>query len=216
MSILSSLSNLDAVYTLAGALTAAVLAVAGAFAKLRKTKGQLVMAEQEIKDQSEALCYTLFPPGSQEVIADLSNLFDESMLDRFLMLKAWNGQYSPKYTNSVFQYRLGRQEVTSYEAWKTDEWYNWMLNQTEEKGYHIIKVADMPKSRLRDAYLMEGVKYSVVFFISKNQSKYNPKRYLISYCSFATHEDVEITHEVIYKCEMIVGKIRMHENYSFA
>ena len=227
MKLTDILVSLDSIYTSIAAIMASILAMYGHYLKSKKKLDKL---HDEIKEkdqkhedlkeefdlQREALTYSLFPPGSQEVISDLSALFEDTQLDRFLLLKGWNGYQDMKFTNSVFQYRLGRQEVISYEAWKTDDHYNMFLKTAEKDGKCVLVVDQMPHCRLKDAYRMEGVKHSVIFFISRTPNRENPHRYLISYCSFATHEDSPIEHDVLYRCEMILGKIRLHENYSFA
>ena len=36
---------------------------------------------------------------------DLKSLLDETCIDRFLVLRAFNGQEKPKWTNAIFQMR---------------------------------------------------------------------------------------------------------------
>lgn len=163
-------------------------------------------AEHELNIQRSALDFATFTNEWQEFNHDLRALLDETEIDRFLILRAWNGELSPQWTTATFQVRESTQQVYQYIHFQLDADYVERLRRTVANGSIQFDVRDTDgPSAINDVYEMEGVKSSAWFHIASHDIDDYARA--ISYCSFASQKGT-ITKETMVKCRMLVSRLK--------
>lgn len=176
----------------------------------QKTKAQKHRAEQaesEVQFQKAALDFGGFMDewaGTQE---EIQKLLEDTPLDRFMMLRAWNGKLAPRWTTAVLQMRLGAQEPVSYVHFELDNDYVSRLKEISIRNVIAFRTEDIPDSVIKKVYEAEGVKYSIWCHID---SEVIPGSNTVShtYCSFATHQDIEEDPNLVTKCSILAGRLK--------
>lgn len=171
-----------------------------------KNKHRLQQAEKEIKVRHEVMDFGLFLKEWNSFEKGLHKLMASSPVDRFLVLRAWNGHYSPRWTTAVFQHREEGQRYESYMCFELDDDYQKKLIEVEQRGYAQWNVSDMQNSEIRNVYEVEGVTSVAWFFISSIREPKTGCR-VINYCSFATHSG-EMDLATMTRCRNLVGIIK--------
>lgn len=180
--------------------------------KLRNQKEKAENTIEHVKDEinhlSESLQFdkyiTLRDWGPISV--ELVNLLEETCIDRFIILIAFNGIANPRYTSAVYQFRLGPQKPYQYAYFELDADYIKRIHHSMAHDFLHFRVADIPDSAIRSVYQLEGVTESVWFFIDKKDRGGN--RAEMIYCSYSTHDDKEIDAGTITRCKLITNQIR--------
>jgi hypothetical protein len=189
-----------------GAIATIVVALLGLRAT-RKQKGRAEQAEREIVFQSAALDFDGFFGEWKDIHDELQHLCDTTCIDRFLVLRAFNGKAVPRWVNAVFQYREGAQKPVSYIHVALDEDYIERLRRITSGGSISFRVSDIPDSLIKGIYESEHVKSSAWFHIGTYDLESSDTR-MIAFCSFATHEDVQIPEEVLVRCRLIANRFQ--------
>ena len=184
-----------------------VTAFAGVCAA-RRAKRERDQAENEMGFQKAALSFTDFVGEWGEIEKELHSLVKETDIDRFLILRAWNGTLKPKWTTAVYQYREGSQEPRSYIHFELDDDYAFRLSQIISTGSLVFAVEEIPDSYVRQIYNAEGVKHSAWFFLSRKELETNKDCVAISYCSFATHSDEQLDENTLTRCRILVSRLK--------
>lgn len=185
----------------------AVLVVAVPLAlKAHYEKTRADQAETDRVQQTTTLDFTSFMTEWGEVLKDLKSLMAETSVDRFLILRAWNGTQDPEWTTAVFQYREGAQEYINYVHFKLDTDYIKRLKEIENHGIKRYIVKDMPnETAIRYVYESEGVTEAVWCFLG-DKTLENGNR-AVAYCSFATHTDEPLSDAVITRCRVVSDRV---------
>lgn len=161
-------------------------------------------AEREIAAESDALDVTKMIPKFGALVQDLQKLMLKTSIDRFLILKAWNGRLDPRWTTAIFQYRTGAGgEPVSYVHFELDDDYLYRLQATVNTGSHYLKVAEIPDGAIKRVYEAEGVAGSYWSHIRTNVKEDGCAE--IFYCSFATHDKAGIDRKTRTHCDLLVG-----------
>lgn len=160
--------------------------------------------ECELDMQRTRLDFGKFMSEWGSVSKQIEDLLRRTELDRFLILRAWNGKTPPQWTTAVFQMRSAGQDVVQYIHFKLDYHYVELLHKIIVDGPVLLTVRNMPNSALRRVYESEGVKDSYICHLDTTEID---GRKLITYCSFATHEPVGIHPDVLTKCDIITGRL---------
>lgn len=203
LELLASEVVLVSIIGLVGVIITAVFGYAGIKMQRRKT----LQAETELHFQSSALDFSGFVSEWSEVYTDLETLMMDSCIDRFLLLRAWNGANDPKWTTAVFQLRQGLQKPISYVHVTLDDDYIIKLHKTINNGSIYFSVDELQSSMIKEIYAAEGVKSSLWCFIGNREiAGHNGKA--ITYCSFSTHSDEEIPEEIQTRCKLIANRLR--------
>ena len=189
-----------------GALATIAVAIIGARAT-RKQKARAEQAEREIQFQSAALDFDGFFGEWKEIHDELQHLCDTTCIDRFLVLRAFNGKAVPRWVNAVFQYREGSQKPVSYIHVALDSDYIERLRRITSSGSIAFRVADIPDSLIKGIYESEEVKASAWFHIGTYDLEDTDTR-MIAFCSFATHLDIEIPPDVLTRCRLIANRFQ--------
>lgn len=137
-------------------------------------------------------------------------IFEQTPVDRFLILYGVNGQENVGSVSVFFQmFRYEKHEIDAinrYADISIDEEYQNMLKRIEQHGTELHDVERMPPSLLRDFYQADGVTYSVVKFIARKQM--SPGRDVIIFCSFSTHGKEPIVQNHLALIRAKFGSLR--------
>lgn len=165
-------------------------------------------AQQELVFQSLALGFNEFVEEWVEITAQLDRLMTDTKIDRFLILRAWNGSRSPLWTTAFYQYRLGDQRPVPYIHFKLDSDYQDRLRQIIGSRFMYFKVADIDGSFVKQIYSTEGVTAAFWAHLSSfsiSQAGSNSKA--IIYCSFATHEPEGLDEDCRLQAMLLVNRL---------
>lgn len=194
-----------------GACSVVAVALIGYFTEMRKRKAerqQRVQAELELTLQSVQLELSDFIKEWGEISIELANLMNETELDRFLILRAWNGHLYPKWTTAIYQMREGDQKPFSYVHYELDSDYQTRLATIQNNGPLIFKTEKLPPSGIRDIYRAEGVKDSLWCHISTKTLKNRGNAKAVTYCSFSTHQESGLDSTTILRCKVLTGRLQ--------
>lgn len=162
---------------------------------------------QEIKTQREMLSMSWFVDQWEVFKGELASLTENTSIDRFLLLEAWNGQLDPQWTTAVFQYRQGEQEPVNYVHFELDDDYVDRLNHIVNRDHVLaFTVADLPESFIKSVYEAEGVKHAIWCFIRSTSA--SPTSRMLTYCSFATHDDQPFDAATVTRCRVLVNRLQ--------
>lgn len=177
----------------------------------RKGRDALHRAEQaelEIQLQRTALDFTVFVREWGALHSELVALMEGSCIDRFMLLRAWNGRLSPKWATAVFQLRLGDQESISYVHYALDDDYVERLRDLLHGVEVTFQTADLDSCSIRDVYEAEGVTGSHWALIESKDIPSSGDSRAVTYCSFATHGGDPIPKDTVTRCNLIVGRLQ--------
>lgn len=178
-----------------------------AYLKVKKTAVALKQAENEIKLQQTALSFGSFIEEWSQTHKEIKELLETTCLDRFLILRAWNGKLAPRWTTALFQMRLGNQKPISYVHFELDVDYVSRLRDISISNVIHFKVDDLPDCAIKKVYQAEGVTSAVwLHLISEELSGTGTVAH--TYCSLATHADEAISEEVVTRCVILAGRLK--------
>ena len=175
--------------------------------KARQTTHRLGQAENELKLQQRALDFGAFMEEFAGTHENILHLLENTNLDRFLMLRAWNGKLAPRWTTAVFQMRLGEQEPISYVHFELDVDYVSRLKEVSIRNVIAFDVASLPDCSIKSVYEAEGVKHAIWCHIMSEEIA-GSETVAHTYCSFATHDDEPIAQTTITRCSILAGRLK--------
>ena len=194
----------------AGVVITAVLGYMGIRYQARRAN----MAENEMELQAAAMDMSMFLGDWAEIHKSVEELMEASNIDRFLILRAWNGQLTPKWTTSIVQIRRGMQEPLTYQHFELDQDYVNRIRQTVVDRSVRYQVSKAEPSAIKRVYEMEGVTEAIWTHIESAPLAKDPESEACLYCSFATHEaptmgqDNIISENTATKCELITQRLK--------
>lgn len=195
----------EIIVALIGLLGVSVTAAVSYF-KIIAEKSKTRQAENEINLQKNALDFSAFMTEWSSILSDLKKLISVTPVDGFLILRAWNGKFRPRWTTAVFQYRDGPQEHVNYIHFELDEDYSDKLKEVEMAGIKRYRVSEMePESAIRYIYEAESVTEVVWCFIGADNIEGQGRA--VSYCSFGTQEKEGFTDAEITKCRVLANRL---------
>lgn len=175
--------------------------------KSREVRQEHAAAMRELDVQQAALGFDGFLSEWGTIHQELQALIHETPIDRFLILRAWNGEMTPKWTTAIFQFREGEQAPVSYVHFELDDDYVERLRHIASRSEAVLEVAHLPPSAIKSVYEMEGVKHSVWMHITTKKVE-GSKSVAMTYCSFATHEDVALDDDTLTRCRLLVNRLK--------
>jgi hypothetical protein len=187
---------------------AGVIATASAgFYKLTLERRKLDQAENEVRFQRAALGFPEFVEEWGEIGQDLIRLMEETSIDRFMILRAWNGHLEPRWTTAVYQLRSAGQAPVAYIHFELDQDYVARVQAIAQKGSQMLVTSKLPNSEIRRVYQAEGVTASMWFYLDAFESNDGVSKAL-AYCSFATHDTELIDEKTQTRCRILVGRLK--------
>lgn len=172
----------------------------------KKSEARANQAEREMKFQRAALDFGTFLSEWSDTHKDIEKLLSETEIDRFIILRAWNGHLEPRWTTAVFQMRLGNQEPVSYVHFELDTDYVNRLRNLTINGISHFKVDEIADSAIKRVYEAEGVNSSVWCHLISESTPEGASVH--TYCSFGTKEYDTISKETITKCRILAGRLK--------
>lgn len=183
-----------------GAIIAAGFGFLGKWLEHQKRK----QAEREIAAEADGLDVTKMIPKFDALVQELQKLMLKTPIDRFLILKAWNGRLDPRWTTAIFQYRTGAGgEPVSDVHFELDDDYLHRLQETVNTGSQYLTVREIPDSAIRRIYEAEGV--SGAYWSHIRTGVKDDGSAEIFYCSFATHDADGLDQKTRTHCDLLVG-----------
>jgi hypothetical protein len=176
-------------------------------AKYKTGKEQLKQAEKELDFQQVALGFSEFVEEWASINAEIRHLMATTMIDRFIIFRAWNGYLSPKWTTAIYQQRAEDQEIVTYIHVDLDEDYQERIRSMIKRNDISFLVDEIPESSIKSIYLAEGVTSSYWAFLHSFSLANSTSRAVV-YCSFATHADRAIDEATLTKCRLLSSRLR--------
>ena len=94
-----------ALISAATTVVGAILAYLGVRRKVEHARAERDQAVHEINAEHEALDFSAFVGDYKETERHIISLFDDTNVDRFLLLTAYNGYMRPKWASATVQLR---------------------------------------------------------------------------------------------------------------
>lgn len=184
-----------------------VMLTAGlAFATAWKERILRVEAQHELRMQSDSLDFSRFMTEWDDTYRDLSNILNETNIDRFMIFRAWNGHLEPRWTTSIFQVRKGLATPISYVHIELDVDYVERLREVSARRPVKFLVSSLPPSVLKGMYDAEGI--SAAMWAHIETSPVGKKlSSAVTYCTFATKEG-DIDQSTYARCMLFVSRLK--------
>lgn len=180
-------------------------------ATIAEQKTALMMAEAELHSEARGLDFADYMQEWGETEKMIQRLFDETNIDRFLLLRAWNGTLSPRWATATMQLRKSGQQAYSYVHVDLDSDYQGRMQEIMRRNYAVWDVEDMPDSLIKSIYQNEGVTAAMWALI--DTKKDSAGRAVHTYISFATRSG-QIDDRAATRAALIVGRLRgMSRNF---
>jgi hypothetical protein len=195
----------DAVIVALIGLVGVLATVVLGYTKLQRELGQ---AKLEMRFQRAALSFPEFVEEWHEISHDILLLMSETVVDRFLVLRAWNGHMEPRWTTALFQLRTDGQMPVAYVHFELDTDYVNRLREVTQKNNVYLVTKDLPPdSALAEVYRSEGVTASLVSHLASQQGP-NPNAKAHTYCTFATHNEALMDENTRTRCKVLASRMK--------
>lgn len=188
-------------------LTVLVTSIYGLY-RLNHEKKKSLQAQREMSFQRAALSFPEFIEEWNDIGKDVLNLIENTNLDRFIILRAWNGHLEPRWTTAFYQIREANQEPISYIHFELDGNYVNMLRDISINGSVLIKTEELPdKADLKAIYRAEGVTTSYVVHLGSFVEKDSGSA-AVTYCTWATHKEEGFSSDEVTKFKITSARLK--------
>ena len=169
---------------------------------------QLEQATHEIHFQRDALDVTAFINDWGGMLQELETLMAETTIDRFLILRAWNGHLEPRWTSAIYQLHESHKQLMSYIHVELDDDYINRLRAMMAAGPVVFTTGSAGEATLiRGIYETEGVKEAMWAHV-ETLSVPGTSTKAITYCSFATSQPGGLDLQARTRANLIVGRLK--------
>jgi len=175
--------------------------------KVQYERKRLNQAEHEIRFQRAALGFPEFVEEWGEIGQALIRLMEETTIDRFMVLRAWNGHLEPRWTTAVYQLRSAGQAPVAYIHFELDQDYVTRVQKIAYSGPQVMVTSKLPPCEIKRVYQAEGVTASMWAHLDSFESSDGISKAL-AYCSFATHSPDLIDDDTQTRCRILVGRLK--------
>lgn len=161
--------------------------------KLKRLEKEHKKTVKVVENRSAVLESILKLEVFNKLSAAVTDIFDNTEADRFLILFATNGKVDTDTVSVVFEQhksRTGRVHVNAmaqYHQIKVDDEYLRILKRSEFEDIILLKTDDLGNTVLGKIYRSEGVRWSLFKFISR--SPIDPDNDVLTYSSCATYSN---------------------------
>ena len=173
----------------------------------KKNRHKVEQAEAEMRFQRASLDFGKFMHEWGDTHQEIMNLLETTEIDRFMILRAWNGALDPRWTTAVFQIREQDQTPVSYVHFELDTDYQQRLKSARASNGLCISTSSLPPSSIRDVYEAEGVK-SAYWSHIETLAIPDTDCSAITYCSFASNTVEELSPHTITACKILTGRLK--------
>lgn len=192
--------------------------------KLKQESEQKKIENEQLRNElaisSKVLDFAGFLEEWSGIDDSIKDIFTTTNVNRILILRAWNGSTSPKWTTSVYQRRAEDQAPISYIHFELDTDYVNRLNEIFTCGnnycsnaYYVVD--EMPDSaELKNVYHNEKV--NATLWCSLDRTRLSEHSTALTYISFSTTIAEKITQDEQTKCKLLVGMLKgaIHHYYA--
>lgn len=176
--------------------------------RIKELSLRLEQANQEIRFQRDALDVASFIGDWDGLINELKSLMAISNIDRFLILRAWNGHLEPRWTSAIFQLRADAEQMISYIHVELDQDYVERLRRITTAGPVIFSTSNVDQDALiRGIYETEGVTEAMWAHIETLAVPGTATK-AVTYCSFATSSPEGIDAATRTRANLIIGRLK--------
>lgn len=141
----------------------------------------------------------------QKLSVKIENLIEITRVDRFLLLKAENGQ-SVSNATAILSNFDQRKLLELYDHVEIDDFYREMLTIAEARGFFAMETRRMPSdSRLRGYYEDEHVVFANCYFLARFVVK---GKAVIFYCTAATTQGDKFTARELREIERLIDYLK--------
>lgn len=183
---------------LAAPISAVIVAVIASYTTLQNKHNKVKQENKVLKIELNSI-NILFSHKLITIINEhINNIFEETKVNRFLILFAVNGKSHFNYVTCCYEKTNTGSTTGSifrYNRFEIDDHYKAMLKQIELQGNVYFEVANMPPSILKEIYQSrdEKVTFSCIKFLRRvNIDELND---IILYSSIATTNNEDFTSE---------------------
>ena len=167
----------------------------------------LTMAEREKKYHASGKDLIAYISFWNDLEREVGALLDSSPLDRFVILRGWNGIRAPTFTTAIYQYKSNSADYLKFDHVELDKDYTDRLRDTYQ-GPQAFSVKDLGDDILiKRIYNAEGILSSVWFYIISQEVEGVPERATV-YCSFGSTSVEHLDATTLMRAELVVSKIR--------
>jgi hypothetical protein len=203
---------MDAPTAITVAAIAAIGTIAAAatqgFLRIRELGLRLRQAENEIRFQRDALDITAFIGDWDGVMSEIKSLMQDTGIERFLILRAWNGYLEPRWTSAIFQLHREDTQMMSYIHVELDHDYVDRLRSITTAGPVIFTTADISeRSLIRGIYETEGIQEAMWCHI-ESLSVPGTSTKAVTYCSFGARTLGAFDVRAITRANLVVGRLK--------
>jgi len=181
-----------------------ILGIAYGKFKFNSLKDLNQQQSEEIKFRSRALSVDLGEWGL--INSDIQSVLNETSIDRFFLLNAFNGFHDPRWTTGLYQVQKDNANLVSYIHFGIDAHYVSLLKKVRSEGTVEVLVDEIPESIIKAVYQTEGVLTSQWYYLL--DTSLDTGAVSITYCSFSSRTATELTQAELDKCAVLVGKLK--------
>ena len=199
-------------FALVGTLGGAYLAYkAKASATVKKAVIPMTNSEKDRAYVKSGKDFVNYLKVWNSIEADITNLLSNSCIDRFVLLRGWNGIRDPKYTTAIYQYKSKSDKYQKFEAVELDLDYRDKLRKTYE-GPVVFNIAEQKESLVKSIYELEGIKCAVWYYIISSSVDGVEER-ATTYCSFGSSSVDSMDPATLMRAQLLVSRIKavMHK-----
>ena len=189
-------------------LIGVIVSSGAGYLRLVIEKRKLAQAQLEMRFQRAALSFPEFVEEWSEISAALIGLMEETAIDRFLILRAWNGHLVPRWTTAMYQMRSANQKPVAYVHFELDTDYVSKLREiTIQNSVYIETEALQDHTALKRVYEAEGITASFIAHLATHEGPVKGSK-SHTYCSFATHSPELIDEAARTRCRILVSRMK--------
>jgi hypothetical protein len=172
-----------------------------------KNKHKAEQAEAEMRFQRASLDFGKFMHEWSDTHQEILHLLETTEIDRFLLLRAWNGALEPRWTTAVFQIREQDQTPVSYVHFELDTDYQERLRIAQIHNGMAMSTKELPECGIKSVYEAEGVKAAFWSHI-ESLAIPNTNCHAVTYCSFGSTKVDKLSTHTITACKILTGRLK--------
>jgi hypothetical protein len=194
-------------FTLVGTLGGGYLAYKSGIKKKTAVVEKTPIAELEVKYNDSGKNFLGYLSAWNDIERCIADLLSTSSLDRFIMLRGWNGVRDPEFTTAVYQYKSESDKYQAFQSLPLDDDYRAKLRHTYKNPLVFVTAEQQEGCLIRRIYELEGIKSTVWYFISSDAIQGIPERATM-YCSFGSTGEEVLDAATLLRSELLVAKIK--------
>lgn len=174
--------------------------------RIRDLENELAQAEREMVSKSKAMSMPRYTSAWETIRSEVTKLIDETEIDRFLILVAWNGKRDPKWVTATVQIREEGKPIEQYIDVEVDDYYRSLMLKAKDRGPTAFSVSALPDCLIKSIYESEGVEQSVWDHISSHDMPDGTRE--VDFCSYSSSRRGPLSPGTIIRCKLITDRLK--------